>query len=1056
MTPAQIERVFGLGRLKMATGEHVEVFREAVAPGERRRYTKRFLATSDADFGQWTEREWRILARLIGHGIRCVPDVVQFDGGAMGGTRLVQTYDAGVTVDQWATLLPVSRDGAVRRHIFEDCAHWWALAHYCLAALDEIHSLQLVHLDFKADNICIPYGPANFDPDGSARIYPIFQRLALIDFAFSLVSRENLSTPLPIGWQKDYDYQSPRLLKALDAGRNGDLQPTKELDWRCDLYSLAAMLKRYLPSEDPGGDTGWTPERFDDARTLIFRVRECHDRDNLHWRPHEQLMDFAGARLAKVDLAASLNYGWTLARAATADGAASPITPMTRIAPSIHVAEPIRIAPSIHVAEPFRIDPSIHAAEPIRIAPSIRAAEPVRTATGIMVPTAVTAVGGGARTPARRRSLLRATVLAPAIVTLAALAAPSFVGDPEHPIVDRARVALDAMRLRFQTRPDSTIVAADTPVAIPAPAPDAERKSPSPDSTTTPIAAPAVNAPSAPNDARAEPDAKLPSPMADQKASSPQIAKVAPKPGTPVGRPPVPSLPQATSMTPRPVHPLPRWAAIPNPKSTRGPSIASASASGHLSLRQPSRQQRFQPSSSAVQVAVATPASPRMQAASPATEPPPASPSNAAPDQHSTQPGAATNQFVAGYPTDPAAEDRRTPTQATAVPSGGVARAANEDFRAPSTATNQGPPSAQNQKPSDEWRTLLRNLGKLLRRREEPPAPVGELSIQATAPQMAAPRPPVRTAPNPRAQASAQSSESPPVSRAPVPTEQLQAEGSPSSIPAPHATSPTLIAEARAQVTPSAIPKPPSPAWQPMVESLAPPRDRSQDALVMQARGMLADMVPRVATRAQPDVSRVLGLAAIANHRSQQQAVVDAAYARWPSDTAWTPATDIEPIRARRLHDDARQAFTSGRVSDAVNIELSAFAANPRDPDIAAYLAFLHLRMTPVQPEMARQLALYALYVSGSRRSARFGDWGTLAIASALVGRDVDATRAFFVEVALTSNLDRTCQTAMNAYASYGERLRVPVHAMFDRIDSSDRVSPYCEWPPTWSTATRW
>ena len=158
MTPEQIERVFGLGRLKMATGEHVEVFREAVAPGERRRYTKRFLATSDADFGQWTEREWRILARLIGHGIRCVPDVVQFDGGAMGGTRLVQTYDAGVTVDQWATLLPVSRDGAVRRHVFEDCAHWWALAHYCLAALDEIHSLQLVHLDFKGDNICIPTG----------------------------------------------------------------------------------------------------------------------------------------------------------------------------------------------------------------------------------------------------------------------------------------------------------------------------------------------------------------------------------------------------------------------------------------------------------------------------------------------------------------------------------------------------------------------------------------------------------------------------------------------------------------------------------------------------------------------------------------------------------------------------------------------------------------------------------------------------------------------------------------------------------------------------------
>jgi serine/threonine protein kinase len=1034
MTPEQIERVFGLGRLKMATGEHVEVFREAVAPGERRRYTKRFLATSDADFGQWTEREWRILARLIGHGIRCVPDVVQFDGGAMGGTRLVQTYDAGVTVDQWATLLPVSRDGAVRRHVFEDCAHWWALAHYCLAALDEIHSLQLVHLDFKGDNICIPYGPANFDPDGSARLYPIFQRLALIDFAFSLVSRENLSTPLPIGWQKDYDYQSPRLLRALDAGRNGDLQPTKELDWRCDLYSLAAMLKRYLPSEDPGGETGWTPERFDDARTLIFRVRECHDRDNPNWRPHEQLMDFAGTRLAKVDLAASLNYGWVLARAATTDRAASPITPMTRIAPSTR------------------------AGEPIRIAPSIRAAEPIRIATRIIVPTAVTAVRGGARTPGRRRRVWTATVLAPAIVALAALAAPSYLGDPEHPIVDRARVALDAMRLMFQAAPNPAIAAADAPVAIPAPPTESERESASPDSTATPIAVPAVIAPSASNDERAEPDPQPASPRADQKALSSPVTKARAKPGTPVNRAqPVPSPSQSTSVTPRPAHPLPRWASIPSPKPTRGASIASASASGRLSARQPSRpQQQFQPSSPAVQIAAARPAPPRTdsraQAASPATEQPPTPLSDPAPDQRSPQPGAASNQSAAGDPTDRATDDRRTPTPATAVPSGGVARAPNEHRRAPSSAANQGQRSVQNPQ-LDEWRTLFTNLRQLLRGREEPPASVGERSIQATAPQVATPRPPVRSPPNLRAQASAQPSESPRVSPTLVPTEQLRAEGSPSAISAPLATSPTLIAGARPQVTPPEIRAPASP---PMVESAARPQDRSQDALVMQARGMLADMVPRVATRAQPDVLRVLGLAAIANRRSQQQAVVDAVYAKWPGETAWTPATDIEPIRARQLHDDARQAFTSGRVSDAVNIELSAFGANPRDPDIAAFLAFLHIRMNPAQPELARQLALYAIFVSGSRRSARFGDWGTLAIASALAGRDIDATRAFLVEVALTSNLDRTCQTAMSAYASFGERLRVPVYAMLDRIDSSDRVSPYCEWPPTWSTATRW
>ena len=126
------------------------------------------------------------------------------------------------------------------------------------------------------------------------------------------------------------------------------------------------------------------------------------------------------------------------------------------------------------------------------------------------------------------------------------------------------------------------------------------------------------------------------------------------------------------------------------------------------------------------------------------------------------------------------------------------------------------------------------------------------------------------------------------------------------------------------------------------------------------------------------------------------------------------------------------------------------------DPDIAVYLAFLHLRMNPVQAETARRLALYAIFVSGTQRSIRFGDWDTLAVASALVGRESDAIRALYVEIALTSNLDRTCQNALSAYATFGERVRVPVQAMFNRVDSNGRVSPYCEWPPKWNTAMRW
>src|SRR5215472_4097653 len=367
MTSEQIERVFGRGRLKMVTGEHVEVFREAVARGERRRYTKRFLNTREGDFGQWTEREWRILARLIGHGIACVPDVVQFDRGRLGGMQLVQTYDAGVTVDQWATLLPVMREDRVYRHVFEDCAHWWALAHHCLRALNEIHLLELVHLDIKGDNVCIPYAPASFDPDSHELwLRPVFSQLALIDFAFALVSREQLDTPLPIGWQKEYDYQSPRLLAALEAGRDGELQATRELDWRCDMYSLAAMLKRYLPDDGATRQVdqaaGWNSERFDAAKALILAIREAHDAElppDPAERPHRALLELTSKRLREEELQLSLERRWMLARETSVSTSPSPLTPVTRVVPITPLATPIHVARSGRVTAVTVIAPSV-------------------------------------------------------------------------------------------------------------------------------------------------------------------------------------------------------------------------------------------------------------------------------------------------------------------------------------------------------------------------------------------------------------------------------------------------------------------------------------------------------------------------------------------------------------------------------------------------------------------------------------------------------------------------------------------------------------------------
>lgn len=462
MKPADIDRVFGRDRLKMMTGEHVEVFREDALPGERRRYTKRFLSTAEGDFRHWTEREWRILARLVGHRIGPVPDVVQFDRGSADRPAIVQTYDAGITVDHWATLLPVERDGCTLRHVFEDCAHWWALAQHCLVALDAIHELHLVHLDLKADNVCIPLGPLDFDPYASDQtLRPLFGQIALIDFAFSLVSGESLATALPIGHQADYDYQSPRLLRALEAGRQGDLQPTRELDWRCDMFSLAAMLTRYLPPLPVAERNGWNGPRYQQAQVLVNRLFDVHHAPLPAMRPHRQLIVLAQKAASSSDLVSSLERGWMLALDA-------PISPVDTPTPVTRIAVPVTA--------------SVMVAQPAPYAVPRRATVPRWTWAAVAAAGAVGAMGAPLLNEAWQfwwkddavvAALPREGTPKQAIET--ALAAP-VLASPATAVPARAANAADAAS-------SQTMAAVDAAASIPAPAETA--------STTTSVSEPA-------------------------------------------------------------------------------------------------------------------------------------------------------------------------------------------------------------------------------------------------------------------------------------------------------------------------------------------------------------------------------------------------------------------------------------------------------------------------------------------------------------------------------------------------------------------------------------
>jgi hypothetical protein len=217
----------------------------------------------------------------------------------------------------------------------------------------------------------------------------------------------------------------------------------------------------------------------------------------------------------------------------------------------------------------------------------------------------------------------------------------------------------------------------------------------------------------------------------------------------------------------------------------------------------------------------------------------------------------------------------------------------------------------------------------------------------------------------------------------------------------------------------------------------------------------MANQLPRVAQRAERLVLRVLFIAARSDNALQDDEIRNAAGAirLGPEDPQME--IGIAAGDARLLNEAAHVAFwRRGAVQEALSLQTRAFGANPLDPEVVGNLAFLHLKQHPAQPDAARQLALHALTLHDARYpNGRIEDWTTLAIASALSGRDRDARNAWFVTLALAPQLERQCRSAIDAYATYGERLRSPVEAMLYRAHSSGRPgrSPLCEWPPHWA-----
>ena len=196
---------------------------------------------------------------------------------------------------------------------------------------------------------------------------------------------------------------------------------------------------------------------------------------------------------------------------------------------------------------------------------------------------------------------------------------------------------------------------------------------------------------------------------------------------------------------------------------------------------------------------------------------------------------------------------------------------------------------------------------------------------------------------------------------------------------------------------------------------------------------------------ASADAAISLGMVSGRSVPGGVRAYLDATDSRWRSESSSLPPA-ADAFRVRELYDAAHDAYRAGRRTEAVEYALRAFAANPRDPDAAGFLAFLHLRTSPMRPETARQLALHALAFSGSKRSGRFEDWHTFAVASALTGRQDDATRAYQLMLALSGDAQRSCRAALRSQATFGEALRAPAEALSSRIRRDGRASeaPEC------------
>ncbi len=306
MTPADIDRVFGRGRLRMVTGDHVEVFREAVAAG-------RAAPLHQALPGHAGRRLQRVDRARVAHPR--APGRPRHQAGARRRPvrpRRGRPAGAGPDLRRRRHRRPLG-DAAAARARRRDLAQR-------LRGLRPLVGARPPQPDrARRDPRAAAWSTSTSRPTTSAsrsarptsirtraaqRLQPRFERhradrlrvLARLGRAARERAADRAARPTTTTSRRACCARSRPAATATSRRRASSTGAATCSAWRRCCW-------RYLPELEDTTTGAWTRPRHAKARALVRRLIEAHDAELPAMRPHAELIALAGEPLAQPELA---------------------------------------------------------------------------------------------------------------------------------------------------------------------------------------------------------------------------------------------------------------------------------------------------------------------------------------------------------------------------------------------------------------------------------------------------------------------------------------------------------------------------------------------------------------------------------------------------------------------------------------------------------------------------------------------------------------------------------------------------------------------------------